>query len=62
MPAADIKWVQWIRVARNFQLRLGTTGANGKSRITFDGFLRDDFERLGNLCKQVRHAASETSR
>lgn len=41
-------------VARNFQLRLGTSGANGKNRVTFDGFLRDDFERLSNLCKQVR--------
>lgn len=36
-------------VARNYQLRIGTN----KTRITFDGFLKDDFERLQNLCKQV---------
>lgn len=42
-------------VARNFQLRIGTH----KSRITFDGFLKDDFERLQNLCKQVRPATRE---
>lgn len=82
VPAADIKWIQWIRsvtslqllcarpdaadlihsVARNFQLRLGTSGANGKNRVTFDGFLRDDFERLSNLCKQVRRAAHPNRR
>ncbi|KAK4705999.1 FACT complex subunit SSRP1/POB3, partial [Phenoliferia sp. Uapishka_3] len=48
IPSSDIKWIQWMRVARNFQLRIGTH----KARITFDGFLKDDFERLQNLCKQ----------
>lgn len=37
-------------VARNYQMRIGTN----KKRTTFDGFLKEDFERLGNLCKQVR--------
>ena len=41
-------------VARNFQLRIGTH----KTRITFDGFLKDDFERLQNLCKQVRFVSA----
>lgn len=36
-------------MARNFQLRIGTP----KTRITFDGFSKDDLERLQNLCKQV---------
>lgn len=31
-------------------MRIGTN----KKRTTFDGFLKEDFERLGNLCKQVR--------
>ena len=38
MTAADIKWAQWLRVARNFQLRVGL--ANHK-RETFDGFERE---------------------
>lgn len=41
-------------MARNFQLRIGTP----KTRITFDGFLKDDLERLQNLCKQVSWVAS----
>lgn len=49
VPGSDIKWIQWHRVARNYQMRIGTN----KKRQTFDGFLKDDFERLGNLCKQV---------
>ncbi|SCV68203.1 BQ2448_324 [Microbotryum intermedium] len=57
VPSSDIKWIQWIRVARNFQLRIGTP----KNRITFDGFLKDDFERLGNLCKQYYNTTIETT-
>ena len=52
MPGSDIKWIQWHRVARNYQMRIGTN----KKRQTFDGFLKDDFERLGNLCKQASRA------
>ncbi|GAA5868438.1 hypothetical protein JCM3774_005379 [Rhodotorula dairenensis] len=52
VPGSDIKWIQWHRVARNYQMRIGTN----KRRQTFDGFLKDDFERLGNLCKQASHA------
>ncbi|GAA5958801.1 hypothetical protein JCM21900_004768 [Sporobolomyces salmonicolor] len=56
VPGSDIKWIQWIRVARNFQMRIGTH----KARTTFDGFLRDDFERLSNLCKQYYNITIET--
>ncbi|BGP11492.1 FACT complex subunit POB3 [Rhodotorula toruloides] len=49
VPGAEIKWIQWIRVARNYQMRIGTQ----KKRTTFDGFLKEDFERLSNLCKQA---------
>jgi structure-specific recognition protein 1 len=38
MPAADIKWAQWLRVARNFQLRVGL---KDRSRETLDGFVRE---------------------
>ncbi|KAI5475287.1 hypothetical protein MNV49_001669 [Pseudohyphozyma bogoriensis] len=56
VPASEIKWIQWIRVARNHQLRIGTP----KQRITFDGFLKDDFERLTNLCKQYYNVTIES--
>ncbi|BGP58241.1 hypothetical protein JCM8202_002812 [Rhodotorula sphaerocarpa] len=56
VPGSDIKWIQWHRVARNYQMRIGTN----KKRQTFDGFLKDDFERLGNLCKQYYNISLET--
>ncbi|GAA6060442.1 hypothetical protein JCM10212_000035 [Sporobolomyces blumeae] len=56
VPGSDIKWIQWIRVARNYQMRIGTQ----KQRTTFDGFLKDDFERLSNLCKQYYNITIET--
>lgn len=34
----DIKWAQWIRVARNYQLRIGL---KDRRRETFDGFTKD---------------------
>jgi structure-specific recognition protein 1 len=45
----DIKWAQWLRVARNFQLRVGLKerkqdapeGSKERTRETFDGFLRE---------------------
>jgi structure-specific recognition protein 1 len=39
VPAADIKWAEWVRVARNYQLRVGLK-EKGK-RIAFDGFFRE---------------------
>lgn len=38
MQASDIKWAQWIRVARNYQLRVGL---KDRSKETFDGFVRE---------------------
>ena len=35
---SDIKWAQWLRVARNYQLRVGL---KDRSRKTFDGFTRE---------------------
>ncbi|GAA5892755.1 hypothetical protein JCM6882_000573 [Rhodosporidiobolus microsporus] len=56
VPGSDIKWISWIRVARNYQMRIGTH----KQRTTFDGFLREDHERLSNLCKQYYNITIET--
>ena len=39
VQASDIKWAEWLRVARNFQLRIGLK-EKGK-RMTFDGFLKE---------------------
>jgi structure-specific recognition protein 1 len=38
MSSADIKWAQWLRVARNFQLRVGL---KDRRKETFDGFMRE---------------------
>ena len=38
MSSADIKWAQWLRVARNFQLRVGLKDHRKES---FDGFMRE---------------------
>ena len=38
MPAENVKWAQWLRVARGYQLRVGL---KDRSRETFDGFERE---------------------
>jgi len=38
IPSSEIKWAQWLRVARNFQLRIGL---KDRSKETFDGFSRE---------------------
>ncbi|EPQ51062.1 SSrecog-domain-containing protein [Gloeophyllum trabeum ATCC 11539] len=45
----DIKWAQWLRVARNFQLRVGL---KDRRRETFDGFMREDHDKVAGLMKQ----------
>ncbi|KAI0826833.1 SSrecog-domain-containing protein [Trametes gibbosa] len=49
VQSSDIKWAQWIRVARNYQLRVGL---KDRSRETFDGFVREDHDKLAHLLKQ----------
>ncbi|KAH0832094.1 SSrecog-domain-containing protein [Lanmaoa asiatica] len=49
IPADEIKWVQWFRVARNFQLRVGL---KDRRRETFDGFVREDHDKLAGLLRQ----------
>ena len=38
IPSADIKWVQWLRVARNYQIRVALKDG---TRTAFDGFSKD---------------------
>jgi len=38
IPSTDIKWIQWLRVARNYQIRVAMKDG---TRATFDGFSRD---------------------
>ncbi|KAF9241153.1 SSrecog-domain-containing protein [Melanogaster broomeanus] len=49
IPADELKWAQWLRVARNFQLRVGL---KDRRRETFDGFVREDHDKLASLLKQ----------
>lgn len=37
VASKDMKWIQWIRVARGFQLRIGLDKPD-RRRETFDGF------------------------
>jgi POB3-like N-terminal PH domain len=66
IPSGDIKWAEWIRVARNFQLRIGLTISkkSGKdsepNRETFDGFQREDQEKIAKLLKQFYGVNLET--
>lgn len=38
LASGDIKWAQWMRVARGYQLRVGL---RDRTRETFDGFSRE---------------------
>ncbi|KAJ7600887.1 SSrecog-domain-containing protein [Mycena floridula] len=57
MKASDIKWAQWLRVARNFQLRVGL--ANHRKE-TFDGFQREDHDQIASLLKNYFAITLET--
>lgn len=39
VPMQDIKWATWMRVARNYRLRVGLK--DKVTRENFDGFMRD---------------------
>lgn len=57
MSSTDIKWARWLRVARGFQLRVGL---KDRRREVFDGFERDDHDKLAGLLKQHFAATLET--
>ncbi|KAF9077522.1 structure-specific recognition protein-domain-containing protein [Rhodocollybia butyracea] len=61
MNANSIKWAQWIRVARNFQLRIGIKELQQTTRKeSFDGFQREDHDRLATLLKNHFGVTLET--
>ncbi|TFY78959.1 hypothetical protein EWM64_g5046 [Hericium alpestre] len=49
MSSDEIKWAQWFRVARGFQLRVGL---KDRRKEAFDGFEREDQDKLASLLKQ----------
>lgn len=54
MSAAHIEWAQWMRVARNFQLRIGLKDEKREHRTEkFDGFMRE-------VCQEI-HFISQAS-
>ena len=65
IPQQDIKWAEWIRVARNFQLRIGLSISKNsgkdseRNHETFDGFQRDDQEKIAKLLKQFYNVGLE---
>lgn len=46
VQAADLKWAQWLRVARGFQLRLGL---RDHKKEKFDGFMREVQLKFGPI-------------
>ncbi|KIY65749.1 SSrecog-domain-containing protein [Cylindrobasidium torrendii FP15055 ss-10] len=57
MGSKDIKWSQWMRVGRGYQLRVGL--ANHR-RETFDGFAREDHERMSKMLEQFFNITLES--
>ncbi|KAF8319072.1 FACT complex subunit POB-3-like protein [Clavulina sp. PMI_390] len=56
--SADMKYIQWLRVARNYQLRIIF---NNGDRETFDGFMKEeDHDKIASLVKQHFNIALET--
>ncbi|KAF8882892.1 structure-specific recognition protein-domain-containing protein [Gymnopilus junonius] len=57
IQSENIKWVQWLRVARGFQLRVGL---KDHKREKFDGFAREDHDKLTTLMKNYFGVTLET--
>ncbi|WVW81185.1 FACT complex subunit POB3 [Kwoniella bestiolae CBS 10118] len=55
----DVRHATWLRVARNFQLRLAMRQAE-KPRITFDGFKRDDHDKVKRTLDEYFNIKMET--
>ncbi|KAG8951153.1 FACT complex subunit, partial [Tulasnella sp. 419] len=58
IPTDNIKYLQWVRVARNFQLRVILK--TDRKRETFDGFLREDHDKVANIARQYFDINLET--
>lgn len=61
-PADNLKSFNWIKVARNFQLRIGLRQRDDQTgdRISFDGFLREDHDRLAASIRKLYDSQLET--
>jgi structure-specific recognition protein 1 len=57
VAAGDMKWMQWLRVGRGFQLRIGLKSE--RRRITFEGFPREDHDRLKNTANNYYNITLE---
>ncbi|KAK6904618.1 FACT complex subunit POB3 [Kwoniella mangroviensis CBS 10435] len=55
----DVRHATWLRVARNFQLRLAMRQAE-KPRITFDGFKREDHDKVKRTLDEFFNIKMET--
>ncbi|CDR98932.1 hypothetical protein [Sporisorium scitamineum] len=68
IPADQMASFQWIRVARNYQLAITlnkdrdtpSSAQTNPRRTNFDGFVRDDFDRLSSHIRQYFSKPLET--
>ncbi|KAG9090093.1 FACT complex subunit [Ceratobasidium sp. 370] len=58
IQASEIKYCQWLRVSRNFQMRVILK--ENRRRETFDGFLREDHDKVSQLVTQHYKVQLET--
>ncbi|KAG5634401.1 hypothetical protein H0H81_002112 [Sphagnurus paluster] len=61
IPSNHIDWAQWMRVARGFQLRIGMKDDKREQRTEkFDGFAREDHDKIAGLLKSLFGTVLET--
>jgi structure-specific recognition protein 1 len=53
VPSTDMKWVQWLRVARNYQMRVALKDG---SRVNFDGFSKEVLVSSKFFLSSFRHS------
>ncbi|GAA96279.1 uncharacterized protein L969DRAFT_91725 [Mixia osmundae IAM 14324] len=51
LQASEIKWTEWLRHARGYALRIGQVKSE-QPKMVFQGFAKEDFERLKNTIMQ----------
>ncbi|ORX35173.1 hypothetical protein BD324DRAFT_122298 [Kockovaella imperatae] len=56
---SDLRSAAWLRVARNFQLRLTMRQAD-RAKVTFDGFKREDFDKVKRTLDDYFHIKVES--
>lgn len=57
LEGSRVKWAQWLRVARGFQLRIGLSD---HTKEKFDGFLREEHDKIAQLLKNYFGITLET--